>query len=174
VWSSLFLPLGLYLTAPPFILLISNLLTASQKALSCLLAFLWKRPFYCFNSYFVFSAFSFFRKAFLAWCHWLTHVSLATWEVEIRRIVVWGQPRGIVLKTPISKVTRAKWTGGVAQVVEWLLCKCKALSLNSGPTQKQNKKAERYSLTLCIHEDSLGWALIQTGLYKRNWLVYIT
>jgi hypothetical protein len=33
---------------------------------------------------------------------------------------------------PISKITRAKWTGGVAEVVESLLCKCEALSSMSG------------------------------------------
>jgi hypothetical protein len=31
--------------------------------------------------------------------------------------------RQIVHETPISKITRAKWTGGVAQAVECLLCK---------------------------------------------------
>jgi hypothetical protein len=35
----------------------------------------------------------------------------------------------------ISKITRAKWTGGIGQVVEYLLCKCKALSSNSSPTE---------------------------------------
>jgi hypothetical protein len=29
---------------------------------------------------------------------------------------------------PVSKITRAKWTGGVAQAAECLLCKHKALS----------------------------------------------
>jgi hypothetical protein len=29
---------------------------------------------------------------------------------------------------PISKITRAKWTGGVAQAAERLLCKCEALN----------------------------------------------
>jgi hypothetical protein len=29
---------------------------------------------------------------------------------------------------PISKITRAKWAGVVAQAVEHLLCKCEALS----------------------------------------------
>jgi hypothetical protein len=29
---------------------------------------------------------------------------------------------------PISKTTRAKWTGGVVQVLDQLLCKCEALS----------------------------------------------
>jgi hypothetical protein len=31
--------------------------------------------------------------------------------------MVQGQPRQIVHETPISKITRAKWTGGVAQVI---------------------------------------------------------
>jgi hypothetical protein len=57
-------------------------------------------------------------------------VILATWESEIRKIAVQGQPRQIVLETPISKITRAKWTVGVVQVVECLLCKGEALSSN--------------------------------------------
>jgi hypothetical protein len=40
------------------------------------------------------------------------------------------------MRPPISKITRAKWTGGVAQVVEHLLCECKALSSNSNPTKR--------------------------------------
>jgi hypothetical protein len=61
-------------------------------------------------------------------------VILTTWEAEIGRIVVQGQPGQIVHKTTISKITTAKWTGGVAQVVEHLLCKCEDLSSN--PLQK--------------------------------------
>jgi hypothetical protein len=38
-------------------------------------------------------------------------------EAEIGRIMAQGQPRQIVLKTSSPKITRAKWTGGVAQVV---------------------------------------------------------
>jgi hypothetical protein len=38
-----------------------------------------------------------------------------------------------IFQDPISKITRAKWTGGVAQLVEYLLCKCEALSSNSSP-----------------------------------------
>jgi hypothetical protein len=45
-------------------------------------------------------------------------VILATWEAEIRRIVVQGQLGQIVLETPISKITRAKCTGGVAQAMK--------------------------------------------------------
>jgi hypothetical protein len=32
------------------------------------------------------------------------------------------------------------WTGGMAQAVEHLLCKCKVLSSNPSPTKKINKK----------------------------------
>jgi hypothetical protein len=51
--------------------------------------------------------------------------------------MIQGQPRQIVHKTPNSKVTRAKWTADVAQVVECLLCKFIALSSNPGPTNKK-------------------------------------
>jgi hypothetical protein len=39
---------------------------------------------------------------------------------------------------PISKITRAKRTGGVAQIEERLLCKCEALS-SKPTTTKINK-----------------------------------
>jgi hypothetical protein len=35
-------------------------------------------------------------------------IILATWETESRRIKVPDQPRKIVFKTPICKITRAK------------------------------------------------------------------
>jgi hypothetical protein len=38
-------------------------------------------------------------KRFTARCWWLMPVILATWETEIRRIMVQGQPRKIVRKT---------------------------------------------------------------------------
>jgi hypothetical protein len=52
-------------------------------------------------------------------------VILAMWEAEIGRTWVRDQPWQIVLEThpPISKLTRAKWTGSVAQAVEYLLSK---------------------------------------------------
>jgi hypothetical protein len=53
-------------------------------------------------------------------------IILAIWKAEIRRIKVPGQPRKTVHETPISKITRAKWTGGMAQAVEHLLCEFKA------------------------------------------------
>jgi hypothetical protein len=47
----------------------------------------------------------------------------------------------IVEETPSSKITRAKWTAGVAQVAEPLFCKCKALSSNPSPTKKKKMVA---------------------------------
>jgi hypothetical protein len=42
----------------------------------------------------------------------------------MRRIVVQGQYTKIVCETSISKITRAKWTRGVVQMVECLLFEC--------------------------------------------------
>jgi hypothetical protein len=72
-----------------------------------------------------------FKNSFEAKHQWFTPIILATWEADIERIKVQGQPRQIVHKTPISKISTAKWTGSLAQVVERLLCKHE--DLNSTP-----------------------------------------
>jgi hypothetical protein len=69
--------------------------------------------------------------------HGFQPVILAAWEPEIGRITVEDQTGQIVVKTPISKITRAKWTGFVAQVVECLLCKPEALSSNSSSVKNK-------------------------------------
>jgi hypothetical protein len=46
---------------------------------------------------------------------------------------VQGQPRQIVCETPIFKITRAKWAGGMCQAVEHLFWKHEALSSNPSP-----------------------------------------
>jgi hypothetical protein len=59
-------------------------------------------------------------------------VILVPWEAETGRISVQSQPGQIVHRTPFSKISRAKWTGGVAQGVEHLLCEsllCKLKAL---------------------------------------------
>jgi hypothetical protein len=54
---------------------------------------------------------------------WLRPVTRATWEAEIRRIILGSRPaRESILGEPSSKITRVKWTRGVTQVVEPLLC----------------------------------------------------
>jgi hypothetical protein len=50
--------------------------------------------------------------------------------------------RSGVLKNPVSKITKAKWTRDVAQEIEHLLCKCEALSSNPSPIKKKKKPAE--------------------------------
>jgi hypothetical protein len=44
------------------------------------------------------------------------------------------------LQDAISKITRAKWAGGMAQVVECLLFELEALSLNPSPDNNKKRK----------------------------------
>jgi hypothetical protein len=66
---------------------------------------------------------SIFKNRLGAQCWWLTPVIPATWESEFGRITVSGQPRQIVLETPISTITRAKWTR------DWLNSRVPALQV---------------------------------------------
>jgi hypothetical protein len=50
--------------------------------------------------------------------------------------------RGMPVIDPHSKISRAKRTGGVAQAVEHLLCKCKALNSNPSPTRRRKEEEE--------------------------------
>jgi hypothetical protein len=43
----------------------------------------------------------------------------------------------------LSKITRAKWTRGVVQMVESLLCKHEALNSNSNPTKTPQQQKEQ-------------------------------
>jgi hypothetical protein len=60
---------------------------------------------------------------------WLKTVILATWQVEIGKIVVLGEP-GQKNREPVLKIIKAKTAGSMTQVVERLPGKCKALSSN--------------------------------------------
>jgi hypothetical protein len=64
---------------------------------------------------------------------WLTPVILATLEADC------GSRPSLTnsSQNPISKITRAKWTRSVAQVVEHLFCKCEALSSNASLIKKK-------------------------------------
>jgi hypothetical protein len=72
----------------------------------------------------------------------------------------------IVHETPISKITRAKWTGGVdvTQPVECLLCKHEVLSSNSSP-DKINKNKDTDKLQVEGRERTS-----QTVIQKQMWL----
>jgi hypothetical protein len=50
-------------------------------------------------------------------------IILASWEAEIRRIIVLSQPGQIAYEISISKIIKAKWTESVAQAVKCLICK---------------------------------------------------
>jgi hypothetical protein len=72
---------------------------------------------------------------------WLTLVILATLEAEIRRITVGSQPRQIVCETLSQKIPNTKKrTGRVAQVVERLPSKHKALSSNSTEKERERER----------------------------------
>jgi hypothetical protein len=70
----------------------------------------------------------------------LTPVIPASWEAEMWKITVRGQPGQNSSRDPISKISRAEWTGGVVQKVEHLLCKCRALSSNPSQREREREK----------------------------------
>jgi hypothetical protein len=72
----------------------------------------------------------------------LSTVILATWETEIVKNMVQVQPRQTVCETPISTITGAKWTGGVAHAVQHLFCKHEVLNSNPSPVKKKRKIKE--------------------------------
>jgi hypothetical protein len=59
-----------------------------------------------------------------------------------------GQPGQIISQDLIYKITTAKWTGGVAQVVECLVCKYEVLSSNPSPTKKKKKILSSFRFSL--------------------------
>jgi hypothetical protein len=108
-----------------------------------------------------------FQKVSCARHRWLKPTILATWEAEAGRITILSQPGQIVHETPISKITRAKLTGGVAQEVEWQLCKHKALSSNPSPTKaKKNKTNDTLPLSYAITVHTF-WSKYTLALLHR-------
>jgi hypothetical protein len=67
------------------------------------------------------------------WC--LTPLILASWVFQGLR-----SARANSSWDLISKITTEKWSGGVAQAIEHLLCKHEALSSNPSPTTKKNSR----------------------------------
>jgi hypothetical protein len=75
-------------------------------------------------------------------------------------MVVQGQPGWRIHKI-ISKITRTKWTGGVTQVVQHLLCKPETLSLNPGSIKKKKKKKKLSSFCDSKYNPLMGFCLKQ-------------
>jgi hypothetical protein len=92
---------------------------------------------------------------------WVTPIILATWEADIGRIVVGGQPEQILQETSTVKITRAKWTGGMAPVVECLLCKHEMLSSNPSPPPRPPFPLSIISQSTCFC--SLGSKQVPLG-----------
>jgi hypothetical protein len=67
-------------------------------------------------------------------------VILDTLEAVIRKIAVQGQPGQIVHETLSRKYPTQKGSGGVAQVVQYLLSQHEALSSNPSTTQKKKER----------------------------------
>jgi hypothetical protein len=101
------------------------------------------------------------KKVWTAGNWWLTPVILATWEADIGRIVVGGQPEQIIQETSTIKITRAKWTGGMVPVVECLLCKHEMLSSNPSPTPRPPFPLSIISQSTCFC--SLGSKQVPLG-----------
>jgi hypothetical protein len=56
-----------------------------------------------------------------------------------------------MVQGPVSKITTAKWTQGVAQEIENLLCKHQVLSSNSSHKKKKKKRLSTSTEnSLCI------------------------
>jgi hypothetical protein len=83
-------------------------------------------------------------------------IILATWEAKIRRIAVQGY-QGKQFRRSISKITRAKWTGSMAQAVGHLLWRM----LNSCTLENnQNKMCHSWKSTLnpsVYHKPGVQW-----------------
>jgi hypothetical protein len=71
---------------------------------------------------------------------WLTSVILAIWEAEIGRIVVQSQPQTNTLRDPHLQNNQSKWTGGVAQAIEWLFINLKPWVQIPVPPKNKTKK----------------------------------
>jgi hypothetical protein len=78
------------------------------------------------------------KNLILAKHQWLTPIIKTIWEAEIKRIAIQGQPRKTVLENLICKITRAKWTGDMAQEVDHFFSECKE-ALNSKPVPPKGK-----------------------------------
>jgi hypothetical protein len=105
-------------------------------------------------------------------------VILATWEAEIRRIMVQSQSRKIVHKTLSQKYSTQNRASDVAQVGKHLPYKCEALNSNPNTIKKKNTHLQHIqneplnSRIWVILALSLGWHIEEhsgRGQWLRAW-----
>jgi hypothetical protein len=75
-------------------------------------------------------------------------IILATWEAEMRRIIVQSQPGQIVQETLSRKYPKQNRAGRVGQVVKRLPSKHEALNSNPSITQKKKKVYINYAIQI--------------------------
>jgi hypothetical protein len=85
--------------------------------------------------------------------HTCNRSNLGGWGLEDHN---WRPAWANSLQDLISKITRTKWTEGVAQAVEHLLCKHKALSSNSSPTKEKKRMESLIRLSLIQKKSSFS------------------
>jgi hypothetical protein len=86
----------------------------------------------------------------------------------------WGQ-EDHGSKDPIFKTTRAKWTRGAGQALEFLLCKCEALSSNQKKKHQRQWEVRGEGLMRKTHArirkkagNVLGWTLSLSVDLKKS------
>jgi hypothetical protein len=107
-------------------------------------------------------------------CQWFTPINLATWEAEIGRIMVWGPTWAIISYDHISKMIISKWSAGVAQVVEHLLCECLFCKCKPWVQFYSNKKKKKKVLLCATWINTCDIMLSQIGRKKnryKSWMV---
>jgi hypothetical protein len=80
-------------------------------------------------------------RIFRTGCQWLMFIILATWEAEIG---TWVNS----LQDSISKITKAKWTGGVVQMVQRACFASMKLNSNPSSTKKTQKNIINNQITM--------------------------
>jgi hypothetical protein len=103
---------------------------------------------------------------------------LGGWDQEDRSLSsAWVNRFG----DPISKITWAKWTGGVTQEMECLLSKCKAVCSNPSFTSKKKKVAGVWHILYKRRKNCRAWRestvvdlMLYTAIFTNTWFSSIT